>query len=71
MIEKALHLHADALVLDLEDSVPISEKASARAQVRDSLPKLTQQGAAGVKRKGRKVFVRINSIASGLAEDDL
>jgi citrate lyase subunit beta/citryl-CoA lyase len=72
MIEKARHLYADALVLDLEDSVPISEKASARDQVRDSLPKLTQQGAAvGVKRKGRKVFVRINSLASGLAEEDL
>lgn len=72
MIEKARHLHADALVLDLEDSVPISEKASARAQVRDSLAELTQQGvAAGVKRKGRKVFVRINSLASGLAEEDM
>lgn len=72
MIEKARHLPADALVLDLEDSVPISEKASARAQVRDSLAELTQQGAAtGVERKGRKVFVRINSLASGLAEEDL
>ena len=72
MIEKARHLPADALVLDLEDSVPISEKASARAQVRDSLAELTQQGAAaGGKRKGRKVFVRINSLASGLAEEDL
>ena len=72
MIEKARHLHADALVLDLEDSVPFSEKASARAQVRDSLPNLTQQEAStGVKRKGRKVFVRINSLASGLAEEDL
>jgi citrate lyase subunit beta/citryl-CoA lyase len=72
MIDKAAHLHADALVLDLEDSVPISEKASARAQVRDSLPNLTKQrAAAGAKRKGRKIFVRINSLASGLAEEDL
>ncbi|MCK5653935.1 MAG: CoA ester lyase, partial [Dehalococcoidia bacterium] len=33
MIEKARHLPADVLVLDLEDSVPSLEKASARALV--------------------------------------
>jgi len=63
MIEKAQALPADVLVLDLEDSVPIAEKAKARAMVRDSITRL-----AG---KGQKVFVRINSLASGYAQQDL
>jgi len=63
MIEKSRNLPADALVLDLEDSVPSAEKANARALVRDSL--------AGLALRGQKVFVRINSLASGLAHDDL
>ena len=63
MIEKARHLPADVIVLDLEDSVPSSEKASARALVMDAL--------AGLALKGQRVCVRINSIASGLAAEDL
>jgi len=72
MIDKAWYLPADALVLDLEDSVPSSEKASARAQVRDWLMVMAQgrMGKVGGL-KGRKVFVRINSLASGLAREDL
>ena len=63
MIEKAQTLPADVLVLDLEDSVPAAEKANARALVRDSI--------AGLALKGRRVFVRINSLASGYAQQDL
>jgi citrate lyase subunit beta/citryl-CoA lyase len=63
MIEKARALPADVLVLDLEDSVPLAEKAKARAMVRDSIP-----GVAG---EGQKVFVRINSLSSGHAQQDL
>ncbi len=47
MIEKARHLPADVLVLDLEDSVPSLEKASARAQVRDSLARLAPERREG------------------------
>lgn len=72
MIEKARHLPADVVVLDLEDSVPSSEKASARAVVRDSLAGLALGGRGeGGEQKRQRVFVRINSIASGLAPDDL
>lgn len=72
MIDKARHLPADVLVLDLEDSVPSSEKASARAQARDSLAGLSPgRSGKGEKQRGRKVFVRINSLASGLAQEDL
>jgi citrate lyase subunit beta/citryl-CoA lyase len=63
MIQKARDLTADVLILDLEDSVPQSEKAAARAMVRDSVEELANAG--------KKVFVRINSLASGLARDDL
>jgi citrate lyase subunit beta/citryl-CoA lyase len=63
MIEKAQNLTMDVLVLDLEDSVPAAEKANARAMVRDAI--------AGPTLKGQRVFVRINSIGSGLMEEDL
>lgn len=63
MIEKAGSLPTDVLVLDLEDSVPAAEKANARAMVRDAV--------TGPILKGQRVFVRINSIGSGLMEDDL
>lgn len=63
MIEKARDLPADAIVLDLEDSVPVAEKANARAMARDAI--------AGQVLAGQRVFVRINSLASGLLEQDL
>ena len=63
MIDKARHLPADVLILDLEDSIPRSEKAAARTMVRESI--------AGMALAGQQVFVRINSMASGLALEDL
>ena len=54
---------ADLLILDLEDSVPVAEKARARALVRESLETL----AAG----GRDRSVRINGLETRLALDDL
>lgn len=62
-IEKARSLAPDALVLDLEDSVPPAEKPKARAIVRDYLSSLAAQG--------RRVVVRINPLASGLAEAEI
>ena len=63
MIDKARHLPADVLILDLEDSIPQAEKEAARTMVRDSI--------AGMALAGQRIFVRINSIASGLAMEDL
>jgi len=63
MIERARSLPADALVLDLEDSVPPAEKEQARALVRDSL--------AGLALRGQKVFVRVNALSTGLIQSDL
>ncbi len=45
-------IYPDAVILDLEDSVPPREKHTARIFVRDSIPKLSSFG--------HKVFVRIN-----------
>jgi len=63
MLAKAAGLRADALVLDLEDAVPVVEKQAARACVRDALPALEAAGAT--------VFVRVNSYATGLTSEDL
>jgi citrate lyase subunit beta/citryl-CoA lyase len=60
-VEKAYERGADAIVLDLEDSVPPQEKASARTLVRESLP------LAG--RGGAEVLVRVNNDPALLADD--
>ena len=60
-VEKAYARDADAIVLDLEDSVPTREKASARTLVRDSL------ALAG--RGGAEVLVRVNNDPALLADD--
>lgn len=62
MIDKAQGLDPDAIVLDLEDSVPPAEKAAARAAVAVAVPVLA--------RPDREVWVRINSTYTGLAKDD-
>ena len=61
-MEKALGLGADALILDLEDSVSLEKKAEARAAI-----------AAFLARPERPValFVRVNPLDSGMAADDL
>jgi len=63
MMEKAMDLPADALILDLEDSVPPQEKERAREVVSANLPKMFKEG--------RPVFVRINPLMSGFTDEDL
>lgn len=60
-IERAYTRSADAVVLDLEDSVPPAEKASARKLVKDSIPLVARGGA--------EVAVRINNDPALIAED--
>jgi citrate lyase subunit beta/citryl-CoA lyase len=62
-IDKAKTLNADIICLDLEDSVPIKDKESARQLVSDVLK--TRAEFAG------EVYVRTNSYDSGLVQDDL
>jgi citrate lyase subunit beta/citryl-CoA lyase len=63
MLSKAMGFAPDALVPDLEDSVPVEEKAHARDVTASFLPQLTQVGAL--------VIPRVNALDSGLLEDDL
>ncbi|OQW80469.1 MAG: CoA ester lyase [Proteobacteria bacterium ST_bin14] len=58
---KAAALDADALILDLEDSVTLAAKPAARAAIAAFLAEPRHQ----------LLFVRINPLDSGLAADDL
>jgi len=62
-IAKAVNYGADTLILDLEDSVPDSEKAAARGTVK--------AGVKMLRAKGQACGVRINAFATGLTLDDL
>ena len=63
MLQKALGLTPDACVPDLEDSVPLGEKENARTTTASFLPRLAETGPL--------VIPRVNSLDSGLLEDDL
>ncbi|MBY8823127.1 HpcH/HpaI aldolase/citrate lyase family protein [Sphingomonas colocasiae] len=60
-MEKALGLGADALILDLEDAVAATRKDEARAAIRAFLGR----------DRTVPLFVRINPLDSGMADDDL
>ena len=61
-VEKAWRVNPDALILDLEDAVPLAHKAQAREMVRQALD---QAGP------DQFYCVRINSLATGMLEEDL
>lgn len=64
-LEKAFACEADALILDLEDSVALSAKKSARETVAAFL----REKRGLVKRP--RLYVRVNALDSGLTDDDL
>jgi citrate lyase subunit beta/citryl-CoA lyase len=64
-LSKGLESGADALILDLEDSVATDRKPEARAT---SLAFLKEVGAAG---KRPRLLVRINGLDTGLTDADL
>ena len=61
MVAKVAGYDADAVILDLEDSVPLADKAATRPLVRAALP-----GLAGAPR-----YVRVNAMDTSLTFDDL
>ncbi len=63
MLERALGFGADIVMVDLEDSVPPGEKAAARELAVEWVPRLAAAG--------RRVMVRVNSLDTGLAADEL
>jgi citrate lyase beta subunit len=64
MLAKAPSLGADGLILDLEASVPPAEKARARQLVVEAIPRIAAATTADV-------FVRVNTLASGLTADEI
>ncbi|MCD2185060.1 HpcH/HpaI aldolase/citrate lyase family protein [Rhizobium sp. GN54] len=64
-LEKALTSKADALLIDLEDSVSLEAKDEARSITSEFL----QENVAGSGRP--RLYVRINGLSTGLAEADL
>ncbi|MHA1187831.1 MAG: HpcH/HpaI aldolase/citrate lyase family protein [Candidatus Heimdallarchaeota archaeon] len=63
MIQNAMIYQADSLIFDLEDSIPIAEKDSARILVRNAIQRLDFEGC--------EVTVRINSLDTEFYDDDL
>lgn len=63
MIHKSTTLDVDAVILDLEDAVPMDDKETARIFVRDSIQ--------DIKLSGADVFVRVNGLYTGLTFEDL
>lgn len=63
MLDKALGFATDAYMPDMEDSVPDGQKKRARETIESHLPILTQAGPL--------VIPRVNSIQTGLMNDDL
>ena len=61
---KALTTPADALILDLEDSVDVTQLPAARARVRELLK-------ATPERARLQLWVRVNALSSGLLLEDL
>ena len=59
--EKALGLNADAVIIDLEDAVPIAEKEKSRPLVRQVLDRYP----------GKRMYVRINGLATPYCKEDL
>ena len=59
-IEKAVQTNADAVIIDLEDAVPLSQKVETRKRVREKI------ATCG----GKKIIVRVNALHSEFGLDD-
>lgn len=64
-VDKGVASGADALILDLEDSVPADLKSAGRAEVARSIRRLHEVQCP------TSLFVRLNSLDTGLAGDDI
>ena len=63
MLAKAGRYSPSGFIPDMEDSVPMANKAEARAVTAEALPSLFELG--------KPVVPRVNSLLTGLTEDDL
>ena len=62
MLTKAPSYGADALIFDLEDSVPIAEKPKARELAREFIERHKATSS---------IYVRVNALQTGLIQDDI
>ncbi|MDH2907247.1 MAG: CoA ester lyase [Candidatus Nitrosotalea sp.] len=62
-LEKAKSLNSDIVCFDLEDSVPLEEKKSARNLIKNALKHRSEYSS--------EIYVRTNSPISGMISDDL
>jgi citrate lyase subunit beta/citryl-CoA lyase len=60
-VEKALKLNADAVIIDLEDAVPIAQKESTRGLIKEILDA----------NPGKRIYVRINALTTPYAKEDI
>ena len=60
-VDKALHSGADAVIVDMEDAVPLAQKEETRAKVREKV----------IAHGGRRIMVRVNALESGFCQGDL
>lgn len=66
-IEKGIGSGADAIIIDLEDSVALDNKDDARRLTAATLAGLD----AAARASGPEIYVRVNALDTGLADDDL
>ena len=66
VMAKAYESGADAVIFDLEDSVPVAGKTQARTLVAQAIERAAAAGAGGP-----LVTVRVNAVATGMLEADL
>jgi citrate lyase subunit beta/citryl-CoA lyase len=64
MVQKVITFGADAVILDLEDAVPMAEKAATRGRIKAAL--LGYPTA-----RSCNTYVRVNSLDTGLTADDV
>ena len=62
MVEKALTLDCDQIILDLEDSVTPADKVAARAYLKDFLSKVESK---------KRISLRVNELSSTFAKADI
>jgi len=60
-VDKAVNSGADAVIIDLEDSVPLAQKEETRSKVREKV----------FEHRDRKIIVRVNALSSGFLQGDL
>ena len=71
MLDKALRLHVDAIMMDIEDGVAPASKDSARRQIADALTAVATRLASDPALRTPARYVRVNAVGSAAMRADL